>query len=341
MKTKLLIVLMAAALMLTISGTTQAGSFSADGWDMPVVMHLTNWDQGTIWLGADGTYNDPYNQLFRIGPNGAHGDEDAWGIARIDQIMPGYPSEDHKNVLPTGADALYNDGDSGMEIFVMFWGEQDKWTQLATDSITGAQSQLVLGEGMKVEFWAQPDDTFVNTYGMTSTDEELFGSAGRWVDGNHETYLGIGHDAVGGIIPGASLWGSGSASPGFMAPPTFPEPYNFDVDFKTQFWPAGTQNGEGEMYWDLEQVTSAGEGTANETWDNDWYWSQYWPGETADIRLEFNTSLVGPGHPAQYDWLVTSSDPMQTYGVPEPVTMLGVFLGVSSLTGYLRRRKLA
>ena len=48
MKTKLLIVLMAAALMLTISGTTQAVSLRSG----PLLFKTYNWEVGTTYLGG-------------------------------------------------------------------------------------------------------------------------------------------------------------------------------------------------------------------------------------------------------------------------------------------------
>ena len=39
-------------------------------------------------------------------------------------------------------------------------------------------------------------------------------------------------------------------------------------------------------------------------------------------------------------WLIKSDDPVRAYGVvPEPMTMLGVFMGISGLGGYIRKRR--
>lgn len=66
------------------------------------------------------------------------------------------------------------------------------------------------------------------------------------------------------------------------------------------------------------------------------------PGVTADIFVSFNdgpnnTDLGAP------PWGVWSEDPalVRTVLIPEPLTMLGLLLGGTGLTGYLRRRRMA
>ena len=76
-------------------------------------------------------------------------------------------------------------------------------------------------------------------------------------------------------------------------------------------------------------------GTEATYWDTDTFVSPYGFPNT-DIRLQFDTI---PSNIA--DWLVKSRDPVSTYFVPEPLTLFGLFAGVSGLAGYIRRRRLA
>ena len=57
----------------------------------------------------------------------------------------------------------------------------------------------------------------------------------------------------------------------------------------------------------------------------------------ADIRLDFTNKVPGP---VGTDWLLRSNDPGEmVVAIPEPMTMLGVFMGVGGLAGYIRRRR--
>ena len=59
--------------------------------------------------------------------------------------------------------------------------------------------------------------------------------------------------------------------------------------------------------------------------------------ETFEIWQSWN---IGDPYTVSNNW-IGSEDSGRFYIIPEPMTMLGVFLGVSSLTGYLRKRRMA
>ena len=60
-------------------------------------------------------------------------------------------------------------------------------------------------------------------------------------------------------------------------------------------------------------------------------------GLSADFEIRFNIDPSDTGAPP---WGAVSDDPVKFGIIPEPVTMLGVFLAVGSLGGYLRRRRM-
>jgi hypothetical protein len=365
MKMKLLSVLLVSALVLCLSGTSQAGSLSPTGWAEPIVIHASNYDQGTVYYDPDGNpddpddpdynplypyaapgvYNDPHNQLAYDQANGAIDDEDTWGIMRMDQILPGYVDEANWNIKPTGDPALWNLGDSGYELWAIFYGHTDEYVTINPDG-----SQNSLGSGMQFDVYAQPQGTFVSINEPLVNDQ--FGSGQRLAE---DKYDGIGYEWVddgdniveaGEIqaIAGSYLIISGYAQEGFFYDPANPTQVS-DYDFASQFWPQGgppgsAGDGEAQMWLSLyEEGNAEGHavGTANDTFNQDWFHSQI-SDATADMRLQIDTFLVNDNTDV-YDWLVTSSDPIQTYGVPEPVTMLGVFMGIGGLTNYMRKRK--
>jgi hypothetical protein len=366
MKLKLISLLMVTTFVLIISGTTQAGTFSYSGWNLPVRYHLTNYDQGVVWVNPDGSnpdpgfyqdprvagdspawvdpisgLPDPFNDpvLMPVGMDGAMTpNEDTWGIVRLDQISEAFVDEMHFNLEPTGDPALWNLGDpdpagTPMEVWGIFYGNTDKWVQVELDG-----GQQIMGDGLKFKIWAQPLGSFSDVHGPLGNKQ--FGSADRLAA---DIYAGIGYDEFGVPIPGASLWLSGEMVDGFLIEP--------DTGVRahtiaTQFEGIGNLDGEAQMwseYWGGPdaQPGDGPVGSANQAWDYNWYWADFGtnPDYVADMRLQIDNKAVTDQN-AIWDWEVTSSDPGQMYGVPEPMTMLGVFLGVSSLTGYIRRRKL-
>lgn len=63
----------------------------------------------------------------------------------------------------------------------------------------------------------------------------------------------------------------------------------------------------------------------------------------ADVHLQFTTDVNdgGPGGTPLADWLVESDDPMKVkMFVPEPLTMLGLFMGLGGVGAYIRKRRM-
>ena len=89
---------------------------------------------------------------------------------------------------------------------------------------------------------------------------------------------------------------------------------------------------------------------AADRWEIDYWGTTIWDLTDDDItNLRNLTSPLGPGDVTwafQWDFVIAAGDAegiskdkrLDTYIIPEPLTMLGLFLGVGSLGGYIRRR---
>lgn len=93
----------------------------------------------------------------------------------------------------------------------------------------------------------------------------------------------------------------------------------------------GTFQGSNTMYLDVdENVGVWGERMNVEWWDNV-------PGiPVSDIRMTWQTDNTN-----YMNWAVSSTDEAGLWVVPEPMTLLAVFLGSGSLAGYVRKRRRA
>ena len=322
MKNKFCIVVLVVSLIASLGGQTLAGEFSATGWELPIRFHLTDYDQGTVWLNPDGSfpapgfYGNPRDAgLIPVGvDNPMVPNEDTWGIATIDQIREAYVDENHYNLEPQLQPPLWSIGEpdpSGtpMELWGIFYGETDKWLY-----VTAAGGQETMGSGLKYEIWAQPLGTFEIVNG--AIESKQFGSAQR-LDFNK--YAGIGYEADGDPIPGAQLWLSGQAAPGFVSVT------DRTLEMASQWATPGNLDGEAQLWVELwggpdAQLTDGPEGTANAAWDNGggWYQSDLGinPDYQADMRLQLDNKMVG-NQIGPWDWEVTSSDPGQLYPVEE------------------------
>ena len=97
---------------------------------------------------------------------------------------------------------------------------------------------------------------------------------------------------------------------------------------------ATTGGGHADLYYSV-----TGGSPQWKYWDTDFFTPiKVGPYNPADLRLHVTDTPVAQS--GEFDWITSSNDPLTGYYVPEPLTMLGVFLAVGSITGYLRRRKL-
>ena len=309
-----------AVVCLGIASSAMAISYrpAYAGYSGPVKWNIQNWDMGPIYTvtppvsGSD-TYvgEGTLDGLSQIAPPGTkYGDEDLWGIFKVEQIIKDDGS----------GDVLWNDGDQTLELVGMFYGGTDNALVQHSDG-----SQEIIASGVNVYAVEQASGTL-------STAARAAGSSGR-IDA--DSFKGIGTDAAGVAVPhtvvlelvtvvGAPDGGTGSTANEFYA----------------DFTPSGnTGSGQGIAYLDV--VGGTWQYLPPYSYEVD---DTYWGVTDADMQFLW-TSSPNPQNPGQNpfgDWTVTTDDPWQGYAiVPEPVTMISLFGAFAALGGYVRRRRRA
>lgn len=222
----------------------------------------------------------------------------------------------------------------------MFWGETDlSSTVIDLDNDGFPDQETALGKGMNFVLYEQ-------TYGTFSLDPltSLLGSANR-----------IGADGFTGMGPngtdlGFKIYLTGTSVPGFLGTGVQPT-----TEFKTTFAYGGAF-GSADVYFETTDLgldlngdgvaNAADVGYANPNFDTNIFIPVV-PGYVgpADLHLTMTTLSNNPantvGANGGFDWTATDFDQIDTYAVPEPMTMLGLMLGVGGLAGYIRKRRTA
>ena len=301
--------------------------------------------------------------------------ESAWGVVRVNTIMEADVAVNHTSIIEDDSVAgrLWNGAD-GKELVGIFWNIQD----IGFDQGAVVQSFESTGLKLAIyEQPVGTFDTFQASAGFGQGSAGRIGASaylgiGFGADG-YPGVAGVDDDGINGIDdPGerglgddgtSTLWASGESVPGFVGAlwtgtiddgPVDAEvtsSYNINVAI-------GAIAGNAAFNWEitggtldgLPKIESEPEdnalgtnyGTGGTGPDNlGWFWGA---GTFADVDAEFVTrsnnpfNTPGGGAGSIGDWTVTSSDVNTLYSVPEPVTMLGVLMGVGGLAGYLRRR---
>jgi len=319
-----------------VSGTAGAIPFN-QAYNGPLVMHITNWEDSVTydWNGGKDINGNPIQvatwypaNIIKMNPAlNTQPNESSWGIFQIDQILSGQVTG--WNSISTGALTLYDKGSSSTDLVGIFYGGQDVAVKFIDTVTSEAQ---ISAANFKYEIFAQPD-----TYYKPEDPGATPGlGAGARVDLNEFPHVGYDGTATNTLLPGADRIITGVGQAGMD---------NFE--FFAQFNPASI-SGSFNTYISTaplaeafySDTTSAGfAGTENVFFDTNIFpcggFVPVVPGTTADFRLK------GGSEPTNWPWLVRSSDPITTAYVPEPVTVLGVFLGLGSLAGYIRRRRAA
>jgi hypothetical protein len=270
---------------------------------------------------------DPPDPSIVPGP-GAKTGEDTWGVFRVETLHIGNISTTDPFTITAGTQ-IWTDGGGGKELVGVFWGESDIKVSNFLDP-GGALIQQIEGVDMKFVIWEQADGTFLdptaNSLGSTSR------GANPW------EYANVGRPAD----PNASLWLSGESEAGFVGTLAQTE---FKGLFSTDT--SATIGGNASAYFsmadlgidfDADTAISAWElGSQNFVANTDYFTNGALA--PADVFLNMTTDLNNPTNtPGGFDWTVTNDDDVTGYAIPEPLTMLGLFLGVSGLGGYVRKR---
>jgi hypothetical protein len=232
------------------------------------------------------------------------GIEDTWGIFKITRI------ED-----PLGH-SVWTPAVKGHQLNVLFYGEQDIYVEMMD-----AANTRINGVGLHIDIYSGPlllDATpgpggrnmVANTYPTVNQEGQT---------------LELSTYSLPGFINGVGI-GAGLAT-------EFESRFNFT-----------SLKGEGDVFLEISGGASAFlfDGDLNGVPDyvamdpaNAAILGPLGYDLRADISFEFETD---PSTVA--DWLVESDDPMKTQYVPEPITMLGLFMGLGGVGAYIRKRRM-
>ncbi len=313
-------------LMLVVNATAGAGSIGSDPpFAGDVFMHMKNLDAARLYTGylangvtpaATGTwYTDPTNELQWYANPGLEENETSFGVFKIHEVYSaervGYCNMDSA----TPENLLWHDGDGGKEIVGIFYGRQDDEVFFVnTTGVPEANLQLIHSSNDEYKIWYQDWGTFNGGHN---------GLVDRFDVDKFET---IGYDADHNPIGELVLTGSSKECCGAA--------WEIDVFFN----PVGLK---GDFVTYIELDTGMPWNETDGLGDDDFLMAfPFMPGYGGCSHLRLHTTTHAQSlYP---DWDISSSDPITaSVYIPEPVTMLGLFLGVSGLAGYIRKRRQA
>jgi len=297
-------VLVVAGLLLAVVTAASGVPYTDPSYVGPVVISVDDKASGTSY---------PAGAFPGIPGPGGRPPEDSWGIFFVQTIYKGQVGATGAiSAIPGGK--LWGDTDGGRELVGIYWNVQD----IAVSLDPGSGTQTIESVGMQFAIWEQDSGTLGANW-----------NAGTTVRGaNPWDYPGIG--TAGNPV----LWATGNSVPGFlgvMVPGV--------TEYVSTFNPtvgAGNPAGGAKVYLEVNP-NGAGVGSYNTYLDTNFYAS---PISTADLYLDMATTLNNPANqqaPGD-DWTVWSNDDATGVIVPEPMTVLAVFLGIGSLGGYVRKR---
>ncbi|MCD4699866.1 MAG: PEP-CTERM sorting domain-containing protein [Phycisphaerae bacterium] len=315
------IITLAVGLILVVNATAGAITFN-QSYNGPITIKFKNYDTGVGYAGGvwgqcgigvvDGLPQLPAknawdggvsgNPLIPIGPY-VNQAEDAWLTVKV------------TSVTTAGGTELWSDGDGSQEVVGMMYG--------LVDVAVGGNSNFILSDGFFFDLYEQDAGQF----------DPNVGTVGRLGFG---TYTGVG--GPGGAtgaqlifsansVPGVGIVDMLGIDPGLAATPQFSHRFT------------GIGN-KADMYLDIDR-------TAPGAWNN-LIVPVFWPdnsgglgGAVSDLYSEANLGPNAPPLGPVGDWDILSDDPTSAYYVPEPMTMTLLLLGVGSLGGYIRKRRVA
>jgi len=300
----------------------------------PIFWEFTNHEQGTFYTAdVDGTYTRTEaggdwsgvgNVSQVVDPTDAVGDENTWGVFGVKIIRRGQLVEDGFNPgLFTSMDAA-----SGIPSENVFY----EWTTQADTGLAGMfyggwDSEIVVENGLVTQASAQ--DAVLELYAVdTSLLKNLMSDAvggtadhegpqfeldrrqalnryADWVDENDATMVPL-------LRATSKTWlfQTQAVAPGFA-------------------YVTGTTS----IYWNIDSTDT--DFLWNSTWGDTGIFDDPIGGGKADLWIQVD--IVQDNK----KWFVKSNDDGGASVVPEPMTVLGVFMGVAGLGGYLRKRRTA
>jgi len=323
--------LLGVALLLALSGPVWATPTTIpfeQAYSGPTYWHISDWDDGSVYTGKllDGVTAAPLDTpisaslLEKIPTAGPQGVGDAWGIVSVDTINAATLSGPN-NMSIDITKLLFKQGDAGVEVYGVFYGRKDDTVTFRSNGSQEIYSDPLGYVGERIDLYVQP----LGTAAAWSTG--MGGPAAATTAG---FYPGIGTDATGNLLPGATLVLTGYVQPGFE---------NGGLDgVSSTFKPNGNSGtGTFDFYitWDGgTDLNTFGSPTGPGVFPFDGG-----PGAPYDADAYLSGTDRITTSPASNPWLVSTSDPAYMNAVPEPVTMMSMVLGIGYLGRYIRRRK--
>ena len=264
-------------------------------------------------------YDDPDNQLDYYNPAGGVNGESAWGTVKLSVAYAGEMTGPNTIQETSAQDRVWLSGQNGKEIVGLFYGRQDDsvvfnnidpFDPLHPITDPTQWQQAIHASGDKYVIWTQ-DVGLYNT-------AILAGPGGRT---GLAAYAGIGDDASSLLVlEGHSVAGDQSAEVQALFTPA-------------ELGPGGNGNANTYIYLDGGDWQMPGDES----------FLKIFPflgagGTEAHLRLRGTINPINDGT----DWDGTSFGHITGAAViPEPMTMIGLGLGVMSALGYIRRRRKA
>lgn len=307
MKMKLLSVLLVSALVLTVSGTSQAVSLKTG----PVVFKTFNWEVSTAYAGMNGytyfrdattagydatnpnhlLFSDPTFLSFPTG-DGIRADEDAFGLLELTQIWDGTLTGGGTDIA-SGV-KYWDKGDNGEYLRGMFWGGDDQRVYFQDDGL-GGQTTTIYTTDIQYNLYELDYDYTVSP--QIDSDLEPGDRDGQ------DFFTGWRGENEGTLqMQGTSSW------------------FRFIGDSTI-----GSVNGQTLVYLDVDEDVGEWGDALIDFWDVPTV-----PGlsglfnDGAPTELQQTWTILQEGDDSP--WL-KSEDAGKGYVVPEPTTMLGVFSG--------------
>ena len=241
--------------------------------------------------------------------------EDTWGIGKITGIIGEW------NV------PVWTPQTKGHELNVLFYGEQDIFVE-SMDPTDPLSNSRIDGINLRVDI-----------YHSSLILNPLLGVPGRTAANTYPTV-----NAEGQVLELSMI-----SLPGFINAPGTGAGLATEFESRFNF---GSFTGDGEAW---VEITG---GASQCLFDGDcWGVADSWAMNPAhvplmpvgsdldsDVSLAFDT-FPAPAPPPGWDpnddwWLVTSEDPMLVELIPEPLTMLGLFMGLGGVGAYIRKRRM-
>lgn len=305
----------------------------------PIKFKFSDWEVGTIYLpsnnnnafttvgqtvtlttaemnAAQANQNPAVGNWFSVAPPKAQTGEEGWGIWRLDGIY-GDPANDQSYSLE-----LYTRGQPSKDVWGMFYGINDMQVSVTLKN-AGANPGLNTGDeiytlsvwsegmagggGNELKFDLYETTSGVDLFGPASSRSGMASFPG--VTGGTPFLSGT---AIVDVLSGAPVGGMFTSTS--------------DIDrASNSLVKSITPIGSARVIFDVDPTV--GDGAFYQSVDG--------------LDIIFTTNVYGYTGPLENGWMARTDDPAFANFVPEPLTVMGLGMGIGGLFGYIRKRRIA